>query len=278
MNRISTFILTLNEESNIQDCIRSIPESNDIVVLDSFSTDRTVEIAESNGARVVQRKFDNWSAHQNWAVQNIEFKNDWVFYLDADERMTPELWAEVLESVEEQSREVSAFFCSRTNYFMGKPIPRVYPPVDIVRLFKPTKVRFERLVNPITIVDGKIGRLKNRFVHYNFSKGLAEWVDKHNKYSTWEAMEADKILSNSAEVEELSLFSRDSGIRRMALKNLSLKLPFRPLFKFAYLYFFRLGFLDGLPGLRYCTLLMFYEYLIDMKRREIELNRRGVKL
>src|SRR6476660_4600592 len=88
---ISVLILTLNEEENLPACLESVKWSDDIVVLDSFSTDKTVEIARSAGARIVQRQFDNWAAHQNWALENISFKNSWVYYSDADEIVTPEL-------------------------------------------------------------------------------------------------------------------------------------------------------------------------------------------
>lgn len=277
MSDVSIFILTLNEEINIEACMRTVDWADDIVVLDSFSTDRTVEIAEACGARVVQRKFDNWSSHQNWAMRNIKFKHRWVFYLDADERMTEALRAEVEQAASDPESCYMGYYCQRTNFFMGKPITRVYPPVDILRFFRPEKIRFERLVNPIAIVDGPTGRMRNRFLHYNFSKGIAEWVDKHNKYSTAEALEADKILKSTSDAD-VSVFSGDRAVRRMAIKNITVRLPGRPFLKVFYLYFVRMGFLDGIPGLTYCVLIFLYEILIAIKLKELHLAEKGVKV
>ena len=112
---VSIFILTLNEEANIEECLDSVAFSDDIVVLDSFSADDTVNLAKSWGARVVQRRFDNWSAHQNWAMANVNFKHRWVFYLDADERMTPALQGDLL-AIAENSKE------ARRGFFADGPI------------------------------------------------------------------------------------------------------------------------------------------------------------
>jgi glycosyltransferase involved in cell wall biosynthesis len=260
---ISIFILTLNEENNIEECLKSVAFSNDIVVLDSYSQDQTVQKAKALGASVYQRNFDNWASHQNWAMANISFKNNWVFYLDADERMTPQLKKELLAIAASKEINKKGYFVGRINYFMGKPITHCYPPVPIMRFFQPKFIRYERLVNPIAILEGQSGNLHNRFEHYNFSKGLTEWFDKHNKYSYAEAMEAIKVLDNPISFK--SIFSRDKATQRVALKNISLKLPFRPFLKFIYLYLFKQGFLDGLPGLTYCFLQSIYEYQIDIK-------------
>jgi glycosyltransferase involved in cell wall biosynthesis len=273
---ISILILTLNEAANLPDCLESVKWSDDIVVLDSFSTDRTVQIASSLGAQVVQRKFDNWAAHQNWAMNHIHFKYEWVFYLDADERMTNALREEIMDIAEGGHTHV-AYYCGRKNYFMGKWIRHAMPPSLIMRFFKPALIRFERLVNPAPIIDGTYGYLTNYFEHYNFSKGITEWLDKHNKYSLWEAMEGIKLLKSEAS-EGISLFDSDRSRRRMALKNLSFHLPFRPILKFIYQYFLKRGFLDGMPGFTYCVLQAFYEYMIVLKIREIQLREKGLPI
>ena len=154
---VSIFILTLNEEQNIEACLESVAFADDVVVLDSFSSDDTVALAEAKGARVVQRKFDNWAAHQNWAMGNVEFKHDWVFYLDADERMTPELQDEILAIVTNRAEHRRGFSVGRTNYFMGRTIEHCYPPVPIMRFFQPKYIRYERLVNPIALIDARRG-------------------------------------------------------------------------------------------------------------------------
>ena len=242
--------------------------------MDSYSSDDTVALAEAKGARVVQRKFDNWSSHQNWAMVNIEFKNKWVFYLDADERMTPELRDEILTIAANESDTRKGYFVGRTNYFMGRMITHCYPPVPIMRFFQPQCIRYERLVNPIAIIDGETGDLTNRFVHYNFSKGLTEWFDKHNKYSLSEAKEGLKALREQD--PDVSLFSKDRALKRVALKNLALRLPGRPFAKFIYLYFLKMGFLDGKAGFTYCILQSIYEYLIDLKIWELKRTEKGL--
>ena len=125
---ISILILTLNEELNLPGCLESVKWSDDIVVLDSFSTDRTIEIAKASGSRVVQIKFDNWASHQNWAMENIFFKHDWVFYLDADERMTDDLRAEITAIASNRNEKTVAFYCGRKNFFMGRWIKHAMPP------------------------------------------------------------------------------------------------------------------------------------------------------
>jgi glycosyltransferase involved in cell wall biosynthesis len=274
---VSILVLTLNEEANLPGCLESVAWADDIVVLDSFSTDRTVELANSLGARIVQRRFDNWASHQNWAMENIQFKHPWVFYIDADERMTPELRKELEEIASDPDRREVAFYCGRKNFFMGKWIRHAMPPGLIMRFFRPDKIRFERLVNPTPVIDGEHGYLKNYFEHYNFSKGITEWIEKHNKYSTMEAMEGIKLLKGEL-ADQPSLFSKDKSLRRKALKNLSFKMPFRPTLKFAYMYIFGRGFLDGAPGFAYCLLQAFYEYMIVLKMREILRREKGLPI
>ena len=274
MKSVSIFILTLNEAQNIEACLDSVAFADDVVVLDSYSSDQTVELAEAKGARVVQRKFDNWAAHQNWAMANIKFKHDWVFYLDADERMTPELQRDILSIANNDREQKRGYFCGRTNYFMGRTITHCYPAVPIMRFFQPGHIRYERLVNPIAIVDGETGNLKSRFLHYNFSKGLTEWFDKHNKYSLSEAKEGLKALREQD--PDVSLFSKDKALKRVALKNLALRLPGRPFMKFFYLYFLKLGILDGRAGFTYCILQSIYEYLIDLKMWELKRTEKGL--
>jgi glycosyltransferase involved in cell wall biosynthesis len=273
----SILILTLNEEQNLPACLESVKWSDDIVVLDSFSSDRTIEIAKSAGARVFQRKFDNWSAHQNWAVQEIPFKHSWVFYIDADERMPPALRSEIEGIAGDPSNTKVAYYCGRKNFFMGRWIKHSYPPSPILRFFRPAHVRFERLVNPTPVIDGQHGYLREQFFHCNFSKGLTEWIDKHNKYSELEALDGLRQL-RECPVRMSALFSTDAATRRKALKNLAFRLPFRPTLRFMYMYFLRLGFLDGWPGLTYCRLLSMYEYMIVLKMKELRLREKGQSL
>lgn len=274
---VSILILTLNEEINLGACLDSVKWCDDIVVLDSNSVDRTVSIARERGARVLQRTFDNWAAHQNWALENIVFKHQWVFYLDADERMTETLMEEILAIASNERESAVAYYCGRRNFFMGRWIKHAMPPGMIMRFFRPSNIRFERLVNPTPVINGPHGYLEHNFLHYNFSKGLGEWFEKHNRYSTLEAMEGIKLLKGAAQ-SEASLLNRDTAIRRKALKNLSFYLPCRSLLKFTYLYVVKCGFLDGRPGFTYCVLQSIYEYMIALKMRELHRNEQGLPI
>ena len=273
---ISILILTLNEEINIKGCIDSVAWSDDVVVLDSVSSDRTAAIAQELGARVVQRKFDNWASHQNWAVENIEFKHPWVFYIDADERCTSELAAE-LQRVATVDAEAAAYRLRRKDHFMGRWLKRaqLYP-TWIVRLFRPEKIRYERLVNPVAVVDGQIGELAEHLYHYPFSHGIAHWIERHNRYSTFEAQEARK--TRGALPPWKNLFSSDPNLRRHFQKEVFFRLPGRPLVKFLHYYFIRRGFLDGYPGFVYCALQSIYEFFIDCKQKEQERKELGLSM
>lgn len=269
---VSVLILTLNEEKNLPGCLESVSWSDDIVVFDSYSTDRTVEIANEFGARVVQRKFDNWSRHQNWAVQNIDFMYPWVYYTDADECCDEELKTELLR-IYEVGKEFSAFQVRRKDYFMGKWLKRaqLYP-TWITRVFRPEKIRYERLVNPVAIVEGNTGQLQGHIIHYPFSHGISHWYARHNNYSDMEAIDLVKETSSNSDWK--GIFCSDSTRRRKALKQLAYKMPLRPAMLWFYLMFVRGGFLDGMPGIHYSLMRAIYEYMIDLKVKEL---RRGEK-
>ncbi|MGH8210259.1 MAG: glycosyltransferase family 2 protein [Steroidobacteraceae bacterium] len=271
---VSVLVLTLNEEINIGACLESLAWCDDIVVLDSLSTDATRSIAEARGARVVTRAFDNWSTHQNWAVANIEFRHPWVLYFDADERCPPDLRDEVLERARVDAPE-AAFRMRRKDFFMGRWLrhAQLYP-TWLVRLFRPQQIRYERLVNPVAIVTGSTGELRGHIVHYPFSHGVSHWIARHNKYSDMEAIEAAKIHGRTG--GDGALWSRDPNERRRALKDIFFRLPARPLVKFLYYYGWRRGFLDGRAGLTYATLQAIYEYMIACKGAELERRRRGL--
>ena len=271
---VSVLILTLNEEINIEQCLDSLSWCDDVVVLDSLSTDRTVALAEERGARVVKRPFDNWSAHQNWAVTNIDFRHPWVLYLDADERCADDLRDEVLERARSGATE-AAFRVRRKDFFMGQWLKhaQLYPSW-FVRVFRPERIRYERLVNPVAIVDGATGELQSHIIHYPFSHGVSHWIARHNRYSDLEAIEAAKVRDRF--VPGGSLWSRDPNERRRALKDVFFRLPARPLVKFLYYYGWRRGFLDGRAGLTYATLQAIYEYMIACKGTELDRRRRGL--
>lgn len=271
-NNVSIFIQTLNEEQNIAACLESLSWSNDIVVLDSFSSDRTEEIVKSYGARWVQHEYEGRAAHQNWAMENIQFKNKWVYYSDADERVPKELAEEIMRVASDPEAGHVAYRVRRRDHYQGVWIKRSTSyPLWIVRLFKPDKIRWARKANPVPEIDGTVGSLENDYIHYPFSKGLTDWIWRHNRYSSYEAEETIRSL-REGDLTISELWDRDPIVRRKALKTLSFRLPFRPLLKFVYQYVFRFGFLDGKAGFDYCLLQSIYEHFIVMKVRESRLQ------
>jgi glycosyltransferase involved in cell wall biosynthesis len=271
---VSVLILTLNEESNIGACLDALSWSDDIVVLDSGSTDATCAIAQARGAQIITRAFDNWSAHQNWAVSHIQFRHPWVLYFDADERCTPELRDEVLARGQPEAPE-SAFRIRRKDYFMGRWLKhaQLYPSW-FIRLFRPERIRYERLVNPVAVVDGPVSNLQGHIIHYPFSHGISHWIARHNRYSDMEALEAAKVQAGAG--SGARLWTSDPNERRRALKDVFFKLPARPVVKFFYYYGWRRGFLDGRAGFTYASLQAMYEYMIECKSSELDRRRRGL--
>jgi glycosyltransferase involved in cell wall biosynthesis len=267
---ISILILTKNEQQDLPGCLQSVSWSDDIHVYDSMSTDDTLTIAQQFGATITQRPFDNWAAHQNWGLQNIPFKHTWVFYIDADERMTPELVQAVKAAVASAKDQV-AFRLQRRDFFMGTWLKHVQTSPFYMRLFRPEKMRYERLVNPISIADGPVDQVTGYLDHFPFSKGIGQWIDRHNGYSRFEAQQ---IVSNRQAGEGFSLVkaftAKDFHTRRYHQKELFYRLPFRPLVKFLLLYFAKRGFMDGRAGFTYVGLQAIYEYFIVLKVRELE--------
>lgn len=245
--------------------------SNDIVVYDSCSTDRTQGIAASMGGRIVERPFDNWASHQNWGLRNISFRHPWVFYIDADERLTPEAAAELQAIASNPDPLYVAYRIRRRDFFQDRQLRHVQTSPWYIRFFRPEFVHYERLVNPVTVVDGALGDLQHPLDHYPFSKGLSHWIARHNSYSNFEAQQ---ILQNRASPASFSLtaafFERDFNRRRFHQKELFIRLPARPLIKFLLLYVFKRGFLDGRPGFTYALLQSIYEAMIVLKVQELE--------
>jgi len=271
---ISVLILTLNEELNLPDCLESVSWSDDIVVFDSFSGDETVAIAKSKGARVLQSKFDNYAAQRNAALSEVEYKHPWVLMVDADERWPREIYDEMRDAIT-KSDAVSLYHFCRKDMFMGRWLKRSTGyPTWAGRLVKLGEVSVRRDTNEEYSTNGKKGYLKSHFIHYPFNKGIAFWFERHNRYSSMEAESLIREIKGKPNL--LNLFSTDPTIRRKSLKQIAYRLPLRPFLVFCYLYFFRLGFLDGVPGLTYCRLRSIYEYMIDLKVKELRRREKGL--
>lgn len=270
---ISILILTLNEEINLPGCLESVSWSDDVVVFDSFSSDRTVEIAEEQGARVFQRKFDNYAAQRNAALKEVDYQNPWVLMVDADERWDKEMAEEMESSLSDPANaSKSLYHFRRKDMFMGQWLRRssAYP-TWFGRLVQPDKVWVEREINEEYHTDGEMGYLEGHFIHYPFNKGIAYWFERHNRYSS---MEAESLVQEvQGAFPWKSLLSSTPTLRRKALKNLAYRLPFRPWLVFFYLYVFRMGFLDGVPGFTYARMRKMYEGMIDLKVKELRRKR-----
>ncbi|MBR8826503.1 MAG: glycosyltransferase family 2 protein [Gomphosphaeria aponina SAG 52.96 = DSM 107014] len=266
----SIYILTYNEEIDIGPCIESAMLSDDLIVVDSFSTDRTLEIASIYDVRIVQHKFESHGLQRTWMLKTMPTKYEWVYILEADERMTPELFEECLGAI--KSTNAVGYYVAEKVIFMGKWIrySTQYPRYQM-RLFHKGKVWFTDYGHAEReVCDGVTGFLQQTYPHYTCSKGLSRWLDKHNRYSSDEAMETIKQLA-TGDINWQDLFlGKSEVIRRRALKNLSLRLPFRPVFRWIYMYFVLGGIFDGKPGFAWCTLQAFYEYLILLKVEEIK--------
>ena len=264
---ISVLILTKDEERNLPACIDTLRWSDDIHVLDSHSTDATVAIAEQFGAKVWYRTFDSFAQQQNWALENIEFRHPWVFYIDADERVTPELAKSMLNAVDNPQESV-AFRIQRRDFFMGTWLKHVQATPYYLRLFRPDKMRYERIGHPVSVPDGPVSSIHGYLDHFPFSKGIAQWVDKHNFYSTQEAQQLLAERSRDWSLHK-AFFAESFEEKRRNQKQLYYRMPGRPLVKALALYFLKGGLLDGYAGFAYSVLIGFYEFLILLKGREL---------
>lgn len=274
---VSILIPIRNEESNLTRCLRAVQWAQEIVVVDSKSVDRSGEIAESFGAKIVQFEFNGvWPKKKNWALENIPFECEWVFILDADEVLPPETEAEFRSIVTDQNHPIDGYWINRRFMFMGRWLKHAYYPNWNLRLFRHRLGRYEKLTDVATssgdnevhehvVVQGKTGWLKSEMDHYAFPS-VEVFVEKHNRYSNWEAIVAsDNFLKCSSS----SLQSETVGIRRK-LKLLSQQLPFRPTLRFLYVYLWQRGFLDGKEGYYFARLHAVYELLCVAKTFELK--------
>lgn len=265
-NKFSIIVLVYNEEDTLQSCLDSIKWCNDVIVIDSFSSDGTCEIAEKSGARVFQNKFKDFAQQRNYANDIVNFKHDWVFHLDADEHFTTELRAECNTAIEKY--EFGAFLVPAKEILWGTWLKYSAGTVYQMRFHKLTDARFEQYGHGQRECDLKkgLGKLENAYEHYFFSKGLNQWVIKHLRYAE-EEVENEKNVSIN-EISFIKLVNGKSHEKRRILKALSYKMPLRPLFKFFYMYILKFGFLDGKVGFRFCVMKSIYEQFIVLKKVE----------
>lgn len=272
--KFSVLILTYNEEISLPRLLdRLVAVTDDIVVLDSCSSDATQDIARKYGCRIFERPFDG-ERNQRAYANTLPFRYPWIYNPDADEIPDDTLIEEMRQAAQDASA-ISAYEVRFRNYMDGTWIKHSTDyPVWVIRFFRPERLSFERNINLRYVVNGSVGRFKGHFDHYPFAKGIAWWISKHNTYSTKEAEEAFCTLKHQNFTDALrSAFARkNSKARRLALKELSFYFPFRGFLRFMYSYFLRRGFVDGAAGLKYCMLISIYEFLISVKMKELSSN------
>jgi glycosyltransferase involved in cell wall biosynthesis len=273
MSSVSVLIPTFNEELNLQDCLRSVIKwADDVWLVDSFSTDRTLEIASGFGAKVVQHVYEGPAQQKNWALENINFSNEWVLIVDADERVSPELAIEIKEIVSADGNGHDGFYVNRRFIFYGKWIKHCgwYPSWNL-RLFRHRLGRYEnREIHEHVILNGKVGYCKHDLIHEDL-RDMTFWIEKHNRYSTHEAREINRLLQGQERTTVAPSFWRGGIERKRFIKErIWPYVPGKPFVFFLYLYLFRLGFLDGKQGLNFCIMQGVFQEFNVMKLWELE--------
>jgi acetyltransferase-like isoleucine patch superfamily enzyme/glycosyltransferase involved in cell wall biosynthesis len=278
LSNIEIIIPVKNEEENLPYALAGVIEWADKVwVVDSESTDNTCEIARKIGAEVVVQPWLGYAKQKNWAIDNLDIQSEWIFILDADEMILPKLKEELLAIASRPLHETkeSAFNINRYFVFLDKRIRHCgYYPSWNVRFFKNGKARYEnREVHEHMIVDGKIGKLRGHMEH-NDRRGLELYLSKYNQYSTLEAKEIiDQPVKGSFTIEG-KLFGNVQQRRRWVKRNIYPWLPTKWLFRFIWMYGIKLGFLDGITGLRFCLFISTYEIFISLKMIELRQQRK----
>lgn len=267
-------IFTLNEEIHLPSCLASLAWSDDIIVVDSFSTDRTEEICREAGARFYQHAFDGFGKQRNWALDTTEPKYDWVLILDADERVTPELIREMTDVLATAPPAVGAYRIKRRFHLWGNWLRHssLYP-TWVVRLVHKERIRYINRGHAETQeVQGEIRELTGDLIDENL-KGIDEWFERQNRYSSRDAVYERDQERISAPLAQL--MSRDPLLRRAALKRLAMRLPARPLWYFLYSYLLRGGFRDGRAGLIFCFMKAMYQGMVLVKKYDLERSAKG---
>lgn len=272
-SNIEIVIPVKNEELNLPHTLESIYKWADkIWVVDSESTDKTCEIAKQYGAEVVVQPWLGYAKQKNWALENLPIKSDWVFILDADEVILPNLRDEMLKIAAEPVKQhpISAYNINRYFIFLGKRIRHCgYYPSWNIRFFKRGAARYEeRDVHEHMIVEGQQGFLSGNMEHFD-RRGLEIYIQKHNHYCMLEAKEVLRESKSSDDLVGMRLLGSTIQRRRWLKRYIYPKLPARWLFRFLWMYVLQFGFLDGQNGFRFCLFISSRELLISLRTVEL---------
>ncbi|MGO8696306.1 MAG: glycosyltransferase family 2 protein [Limisphaerales bacterium] len=270
---ISIIILTKNEEEDLPRCLSSLRHFDDVHVVDSGSSDETVRIARTFGARIYENPFISFGEQRNWSLDHCDIKHPWVLFLDADEAANVEFVAALDKAVGNASDSIAGFYCCWKQIYDGRWLKRCdsFPKWQF-RLLRKGLARFTDFGHGQKefVLAGSVAYIPIPYEHYGLSKGIGFWLERHNRYATLEA--AARL---SAKIEWRNVFSAHGSKRNQALKPIVSRLPGWPLIRFFITYVLRLGFLEGRPGFVYCASLAFYEFLIRIKMREARLSARA---
>ncbi len=272
---ITVIILTSNEAANIEHALESVADwAGEIIIVDSFSTDETLEVCRRFTDKIYEHPFENHGKQVNWVLENVPMAYDWVMQLDADEMVTGELAAELCETLPRLPREVCGLYAKRRVYFLGRWIKHGdYYPMWLLRIFRRGKARNEEFEEDrVVLLEGEMRRLTHDFIDYN-RKGLTFWTDKHNQWACNEMRDLLALSVNDGQAVSpiaihASLLGAQDGRRRWMKKYIYARLPLflRPFAYLLYRYVFRFGFLDGKEGLIFHFLQgWWYRFLVDAK-------------
>ncbi|MCA9601031.1 MAG: glycosyltransferase family 2 protein [Polyangiales bacterium] len=270
---VSVMVFTLNEAVNLPGCLESLAWCDDVIIVDSFSTDATKAISEKAGARFFEHAFEGFGSQRNWALDHTSPKHPWILVLDADERVPPELVAEMAERLPNAPDDVAAYRIKRRFHMWGRWLKHssLYP-TWVVRLFRYGRVRYENRGHAETQdVDGRIDVLEQDLIDENL-KGIVEWFERQARYAR---KEAAFELAQEGAGEPTELMSADPLVRRAAWKRVAGKVPGRSLLYFGYSYVVRRGFLDGTDGLTFCAMKAIYQQMIVAAKHDLRRTEHG---
>jgi glycosyltransferase involved in cell wall biosynthesis len=261
-------IFTLNEEVHLPACLGALDWCDDVIVVDSFSTDGTKQVCQRPNVRFYQRHFDGFGTQRNWALDNTSPRHEWVLILDADERVTPELVEEMCAIVKSAPPSVGAYQVRRRFHMWGRWLrfSNLYP-TWVVRLVHKDRVRYENRGHAETQrVDGETRELEHDLVDENL-KGVEEWFERQARYAYKEA--AFELAHDADSPGVAGLLQGGPLMRRATLKQLTRDLPGRALAYFVYAYVLRGGFLEGKDGLVFCSMRAIYQQMVVASKHEL---------
>ena len=262
---ISLVVLTHDEEMNLPHCLASVTRCGDIHVLDSGSTDKTVEMARAAGAKIHSHPFESFAQQRNWAIEHCGLQHDWILFLDADEEATPEFFQEILQKIKDASDSVSGFYCCAKTIVENRWLKHSdgFPKWQF-RLLRRGHASFSDFGHgqKEDRILGELDYIREPYLHFPVRKGWEAWIEKHKQYADLEA--ADRLRGR---VIWKDFFSPHDSLRRKALKSIVSYIPGWPVLRFCFDYFLRFGFLEGKEGFIFCVNMARYEFLIQVKMR-----------